>query len=398
MKKRARSKCSFSFLCAAIVFTTVGCETEAPTDSTLSDAGTSDVRAAGDGDSSDGGLDGSDGASDVEQGSSDGSTNDTGGEPSDGSVRDTGTGPTPDNDGARDHGSGSADAPKPWDLPARMAAAFCNDLGPCCSALASPYDPAQCRATILLETTTAYGDPGPDIDYDPVAADECMAAIVAATRACLPLPSLRWGVCRRIFIGHVSSGGECTDDRQCAPDHRDDDYYCPVVQTGQTRRCTSVPIHASLGESCTATSGPYSPPGNPGCFTKEGLYCNYTSRVCEPLLKLGSPCATLPGEFVSDCEEGAYCDDTRVCVPQRESGPCGPNAGQPGVCLRSTSYCDLEDYQCRPKRKDGELCGSGVGSCTNEYCFPLPPDPTGGSSKSQCGIGTLRRCQGHMRD
>jgi hypothetical protein len=288
------------------------------------------------------------------------------------------------------------------ELPARLAAAFCDDLGPCCSALATPYNRASCRATLEAEARDAFGYPNPPFEYDPIAARECLGAVASAIHSCQAPPRFDVGACRRIFVGTVPPGGPCSVDLDCAV-AREGGAHCIVPQAPDTRFCQSAEQHAVLGEPCSETVGKFGQARSNGsgdglaCYLSDNLYCSETSHVCEPLVTLGAHC-NVPHYVFGDCEAGTFCNDAQLCAPQIESGSCITNPGQVGVigdpdaCLPSTTFCDV--YECRPKLKDGEACGNH-GVCVSEFCGYPPPDPQGGAPL-RCGIGTLERCQGHF--
>jgi hypothetical protein len=281
-------------------------------------------------------------------------------------------------------------------LPERLAAAFCDQLGPCCAAKGIAHEALSCRASLLADARMHFGIPPDGVDYDPIAAGECVRAIEEAIRTCRATPSFRSGACLRMYIGHVEPGGSCETNRQCA--HGASIGFCQAEYPSGNSTCVIGEERAALHAECAGTltdngNGTFGTGGSPACYTNDGLYCAETSRRCEQLPRLGDPCPQ------SYCADGTYCDPTGFCIPQRESGSCA-DPSERNACRGATSFCnDFSSdgfYECRPKLADGEPCGT-AGHCASNFCAPGLPNERG-SQSSSCGIATPDRCEGHIQE
>lgn len=302
--------------------------------------------------------------------------------------------PDPDVARADDDGgaTGDGDPVSVDQLPERLAAAFCDRLGPCCAAKGIAHEALSCRASLLADARMYFGVPPDGVDYDPIAAGECVRAIEEAISTCSEPPGIRSGACLRMYTGHVEPGEPCETNRQCA--HGAGRGFCRKDQNG-IGTCVVAEGRSALREECSGTltesgGGTLGTGGSPACYTNDGLYCAETSGRCEPLPERGDPCPQ------SYCAEGTYCDATGFCAPQRESGSCG-DPSERKACRTSTTFCDqLSSFECRPKLADGERCGNAE-YCASDACAPGLANERGSQTPS-CGIATPDRCEGHIQE
>lgn len=193
------------------------------------------------------------------------------------------------------------------DLPARYAAAACEQIFDCCDATEqafqfASYDPpptnqAECevafaaryREIAIDEAALAAGRLG----YDGAAAAECIAAIEGLTCG----GTTGTDACQRIFVGQVAVGATCEDDDECAGE-----AWCQ----GGLDECVALP---PIGAACDIS-----------CMT--GAYCDFSigTGTCVALKSNGTACS-LGGE----CQSG-YCDEpTDLCETRPPSTTCDGN-------------------------------------------------------------------------
>ena len=260
------------------------------------------------------------------------------------------------------------------DFVKELAAAVCDNIGPCCMTEGFSFEQAACHTTADREAGEFFAPLLTDgIAYDGAAARECVDKFAELARTCSEMTTLGSG-CARIFRGARTLGETCTSSAECA------NGGCgPQGGTSEPKcQATSASFRAKSGEPCNATcssadsrfnietvcgrAGPGTPPPMQGsCFTNDGLYCS-TSFVCVAIPAVGQACDTAPL-----CSGSAFCENG-TCTPRRTAGSCE----NPDTCS-SAAYCDFTTRECRPKAAIGAACTSTAecqtpSSCTDGVC------------------------------
>ena len=272
-------------------------------------------------------------------------------------------------------GSSDAGPPVPIDdFPRLLAAAHCDNIGPCCGQAGYAYDHDQCQAAAEagMRSNIDSVRANPNIKYDPNAARTCLNAYTAMVQACHDERDLG-DACRYFFVGTLQAGEPCTSSAECVPGNS-----CQNVDGSSGMQCTSTSsAHGKLGDGCWATctengtggstcsSGraPGSNPGNFTCFTNDGLYCDGMFH-CANQPALGQPC--VKGD---PCAGDAFCDDTGLCAAKRTTGSCVSTSA---ACAAS-AYCASSTLQCTPRQATGSACTIGsecpiTDRCANGTC------------------------------
>jgi hypothetical protein len=298
-------------------------------------------------------------------------------------------------------GGGGGGGLAPEDLGEAMADAFCTRLVRC-GLVAST---AACEALLDVdnEELLAAIEAG-TIDYDGVAARECLDAFAAAS-CDQSSESVRVEppACAEAIRGTVADGGVCHASAECISQD------CTVPDCGMAccaGTCATTTPDAAIGGSCATAScvdGAYCDAAmvcrallaaNATCTGNDecgyGLYCEQTgpSGVCRDAPNRGDACPT------GDCADlGDRCDQaTMICVAlSAAGGPCGTSGGgcQFGlVCDAATmscasppaigqpcqfqcadgAYCDAGT--CAAVKPDGQMC-VGDDECVSDYCDPF---------------------------
>jgi hypothetical protein len=164
------------------------------------------------------------------------------------------------------------------------------------------------------------------------------SSVGACIEAIRNLPCDEWGewdeapaACRAMFAGRVAADGACFFAADCSGE---DALRC-VFDDPCAGRCVPYP---KVGESCSNAS-PCSPRDD--CVDGE----------CMAPGQLGDPC----DRKVHRCEAGLLCDGS-TCVPLRTEGqPCDGI----GDCAPALTCVQVDrEYQCQPRRVEGEGCYS----------------------------------------
>jgi hypothetical protein len=261
--------------------------------------------------------------------------------------------------------------------------------------------------------------------FDPTQAATCLTALSNLDCA---VDFLNAGIpaCAAAFSGHVSDGGACIDDVECASGSmcivastatcegtctpasgglcRMDsdcaqDQFCAAVSMqgagvwgsggcearippGANGEPCGMPVQCAPGFFCVGGPAPARcaafegagatcvPPVGFACAP--GLACvasdDGTTRTCVPPAKLGDACTSLfqcGGQYVSS---DIICDvsGTHTCVRRPSAGPCVVVQGI-STCDPVTSYCEATSGTCKPWISQGAACvfpSSGIDPCT----------------------------------
>jgi hypothetical protein len=256
----------------------------------------------------------------------------------------------------------------------QLAAAWCDNLEPCCTALGNPYNRERCHAYVIAgvrnQVPEAYRN---RFSYDPEAAARCIEQTRQFTSSCQAPegdPD-----CTVVYTGNTRPGEPCENWYECAR---------PPGGTASCDVAGSNVCHATTrgraGDLCgsTCTQWPevrdcvgFSRSGEfilADCYTNDGLYCSIAG--CQPLLGLGQAC-----DSDEACAPDGRCNG--VCVPRGQLGePCSMS-----TCA-DTLYCDENTATCAKVKAPGEPCITGpsngecgrgfcnIGACANRYPFP----------------------------
>lgn len=199
-------------------------------------------------------------------------------------------------------GSGGSGGPIPESqFGARFAAAFCDNIGQCCSSAGYNYDPAGCKAAIAAQVGQGYSG---DV-YDADIAGQCVEGIAAAARACKNIPSSVFAVCESIYSGTVALGQPCQSQQDCAQDAARDVLCGENSPTGPSL-CIASPI-VKLGDACATTCGHgwCGASAGPRCMLADKLYCDPQTRKCAPAIAIGQPCSFQNCVGTGFCYNGA---------------------------------------------------------------------------------------------
>lgn len=166
---------------------------------------------------------------------------------------------------------------------ARAAALWCDVLS-CCSRAEQA-----CHADVeeqCLESIQALHQVA-RVRLDADAADQCMSLLQNMARSCEVPEGELPDACARVWIGTSTPGQHCSNDISCAP-QSDAAVKCDLDDSPSAGICITVPWLAE-GEACGLQND---------ARCSSGLFCNDTTRRCEPSRSLGSPC-TLASECLS---------------------------------------------------------------------------------------------------
>ena len=273
-------------------------------------------------------------------------------------------------------GSAESGPPVPIDDFAHLiAAAHCDNIGPCCVERGFPHDPDQCRAAAETEMRSDLerSRAKPNLTWDAAAARTCLDAYTAVVKECRDDDDLG-DACRYIFAGTLQAGQTCTSSSECVRG-----TTCQGTADGSATQCATPPArtHGALGDACWATcserangsfscvtaTGQGTDEGTATCFINDGFYCDRTNH-CAVMPTLGQPCSDAPG---FPCAGDAYCNQGNCAA--RITGSCAANSSS---CVL-TSYCDAATKQCTPHKATGAACADtleclGTDACTNGVC------------------------------
>jgi hypothetical protein len=212
-------------------------------------------------------------------------------------------------------------------------AAWCAAYAPCCEAAGQPTDGAQCRAF--------YGAYLPRQDLDASAADACLDELRAKPDKCSA--EIDTPTCSRLFAstsGTQQAGESCDSDSDCAlPDVGS--AWCESDSLGAAYQC-QVQLPGMAGSA-------------PCIATKSGDITVYAYAQAE----------LVPSGYICDVASGLFCDESsRACQPLYEVGAsCSPNT----FCCVASAYCDRFESKCKARVPTGAFCEDG--SCSSgDYC------------------------------
>jgi hypothetical protein len=246
------------------------------------------------------------------------------------------------------------------------AHAKCAGRGPCCQAVALPFDENECERFEFGEISqlaTEALEAGASLD--PEAGQACINALEQGAVSCSSYPTIAEVPCSRIWSGHAPLGTACATSYDCATS-ADGQVQCfQVIADGGVGSSYCQVLHepAHLGDPCGAelgAPGPHPVEGDCTFGNDSMLRCDPATFTCAPRLQIGQACAG------NDCAAGAYCSTSGSCVAQVGLGTtCSSSlACQTGLrCV--SSVCAPLAQVGDPCRKDGD-CASGA--CVGPTC------------------------------
>jgi hypothetical protein len=229
---------------------------------------------------------------------------------------------------------------------ADYAAAYCDNLGPCCAADGYPYDAAACRQLQEKLLVATYPDQGYALDATAAAA--CIAAVHDVAASCvIPTTSPTLAECHGVLtaLGTAQPGDACTTLTDCDPS-----AGIMVWCNGGT--CAAV-AESPLGDQC-ATPGPifYA------CDAATG-YC--ANGICVAKKATGQPCIS------GQCATASFCPSkTLKCKALIAVGDACDPVDLDG-CIDS-AYCDGMSNKCTTKPSVGQACSRIVPCAENLVC------------------------------
>lgn len=254
---------------------------------------------------------------------------------------------------------------------------YCAEFAPCCAKAGLPSDGAACRAV--------YGALTPS-NYDAAAGNACLSEIRALSSSptfCDNLGSTTGSApsCKKVFqttAGTVAPGGECTQDKDCAPSSEGSAKCASLYKGGTTIKKCQIQIAGKAGDSpCVGTVDgnvtSYSSSGTATdiptkgylCDVKDSVYCNSTSGKCTAISGVGGPCTS---SYSHECAKDAYCDlSSKTCAAKKPaSAACTGDQ-----CITGT-YCDDTTKVCTTQLAEGAACKTSKeclsNNCINSKC------------------------------
>lgn len=175
------------------------------------------------------------------------------------------------------------------------------------------------------------------VQYDSSAASACLEALSGA--ACEDfLEAFDVEVCDRVFVGTIADGEACFIDEQCISGQCGSTGPCMMACCEGT--CVAPPPEAALGESCAEAD----------CV--DGAYCD-ESELCVADRTQGEAC---PGSF--ECASGLSCIEGVCDLAPGEGEPCA------GFQCAVPFACDVDTTTCVRMRGEGEACNPDFSICS----------------------------------
>lgn len=221
-----------------------------------------------------------------------------------------------------------------------IATSVCAAREPCCRSLDLAFDPVRCEAR-QRDSCGATIDAVNQglVEFDGTYVDACVEELVRLTERCtVTAADIVYAsfdlsaICGLAFQGTKAAGEACQIDAECA--HATDTV---AACDDDALICVQSRVH-DQGGVCDLT----------GNFCGPGLYCAYDLSqmpyvgTCEPVQGLGSTCD--PGDVVSPCGPGRYCDvATSSCLPAQAFGsPCARDVECASLSCTAEGTCALE--------------------------------------------------------
>lgn len=250
---------------------------------------------------------------------------------------------------------------------------YCDLYVPCCERAGLPKDGRQCRSL--------YTAVGGSAEYDAAQGEACLNGIRAAPTDLCGSDSSSPPACSKVFKtkagGAKQPGEECTQDADCAAS-AEGEVECQTQFTASAtvKKC-QVQIKGKEGDktcigTVTGSSTSFSSGSSDSefiskgylCDTKEGLFCDSTTKACGKLVALDGDC-----KGGKQCVNDARCNfATNKC---EALGKDGADCQGSGTCAKGLE-CDAATKKCKALKKEGEACKANTecatGTCTNGLC------------------------------
>ena len=239
------------------------------------------------------------------------------------------------------------------DFAAKYAAAICDNVGACCKRANRAAPQTGCLTTIANSLSQQLAEHRKNLDYDRVAAGNCVAQVSAGVKACDADAERNAKACSDVYRGKLVPGTECDASIECAP------------PSGLLAACLDVctvftppPPAAKEGESCVTADGRLG-----AC--QDGLECDSAGKCTTRGVAVGGDCS------FSSCKPGLTCDEFGfTCRAGAKGGYCYGGLG----CAEDSHFCDTCTLTCTPKLADGKPCQRfdqcASGHCNGGSCTP----------------------------
>ena len=246
------------------------------------------------------------------------------------------------------------------ELVSKMAEAACSGLGTCCNHHGFSFDRSSCESSFVSRVEPNL--PSLErISYDGQAAGQCLEQARSVYANCGTGDRGLADACEKVFTGTQPAGAPCQNSEECATaggseawcdrENETTEGVC-VVEPAAARGALKGPCNGSCVDgSCSGIA----PQGELIlCHNEDGLYCELTSRTCQPTQAEGGPC-----DSSEACHKDLYCDSA--------SGACSRKKPDGAACTEwdeCVNRCDRETSEtpgvCVPELMvDAELCASG---------------------------------------
>jgi hypothetical protein len=204
--------------------------------------------------------------------------------------------------------------------------AYCQAAQSCCTKQGIPAMLTDCASMFpTRDKVLASIDTG-GVTVNAPALAKCLAAYQDAATTCDE--NLVVSACTGVFSGTKAAGEPCANGSEC--NTAQGPTTCLFVGDNTSPGVCKLTLHGKSGDACVSTcptSGDcsyetYGAADSPltWCFEAEGLYCDFSSTTCQPLVALGKACS-----FSDACGSGNLCD--LVCKKGVKLGQsCAVNA------------------------------------------------------------------------
>ncbi len=262
------------------------------------------------------------------------------------------------------------------DYPARLAAAWCEAIVPCCAEFGLQHDRAACVALFEPAWQSLYSHArAAVVRFDAAAAEACLTALDSGGTQCDANSSDP--ICAGVTHGLLQPGETCESTLEC-----DAAADAAVECDGLTKEGTPVCIvspPAAEGDDCAKTCDTdvglcftvVADPGpvQPSCWGSDGLHCQ--DGVCR---QRGAPGAACIVDV--DCETEAYCCQSESSC---QASSCVSRIAAGGTCAAGTKCVaglGCHGGACVPELGAGEPCDPAddrcSGACEGGKCRNVP--------------------------
>ncbi len=272
-------------------------------------------------------------------------------------------------------GSVAGGEPIPFEqLGQKIAEKLCPAIATCCSQNGFAKDHETCKnmATALQRNFAEQKDRH-GLTYDPNAAGNCVAQIVAAYGTCSPrqaMGGVEIEACDSFLRGRKAAGERCEESEECAPG-----TTCSFgVSSGDSPPANRICIRTkrpAVGDACLSfeNADKLDPSKTYAmCGFGDGFYCDPKTNTCKARGGAGTRCVDTTDS--SSHFNGALCDDNSYC--DYETKNCEPRVAAGGECKSGmecvpTARCDYEAKKCVALKAGGASCSKEDSSGECQY-------------------------------